>query len=217
MDQAMEGARLPVEAWFWETPVCTRWWTTATLLASALVQCRIVSPYQLFYSYRAVFHRSQVVCPNIVFLTSANLMASAVLAPRDVVPLLRSILDQSTLPHLLPPTILASSRRIIWPITSSLLLAFALRNGQSHRHVSPRLIAFPRASALFDSRIYLVPEKPRHAAQLLGGPRLHCSVPAVGVDGLQPHYARQHPQRRNHGRRHRAHLVLFHGCVPSSS
>ncbi|EJP62616.1 hypothetical protein NHJ13051_005059 [Beauveria bassiana] len=59
MDQAMDGARLPVEAWFWETPVCTRWWTTATLLASALVQCRIVSPYQLFYSYRAVFHRSQ--------------------------------------------------------------------------------------------------------------------------------------------------------------
>ncbi len=62
----MDGARLPVEAWFWETPVCTRWWTTATLLASALVQCRIVSPYQLFYSYRAVFHRSQVMCSEIV-------------------------------------------------------------------------------------------------------------------------------------------------------
>lgn len=62
MDQALDGARLPVEAWFWETPVCTRWWTTATLLASALVQCRVVSPFQLFYSYRAVFHRSQVCC-----------------------------------------------------------------------------------------------------------------------------------------------------------
>lgn len=41
-------------------PVCTRWWTAATLLASGLVQCRVVSPYQLFYSFGAVFKRSQV-------------------------------------------------------------------------------------------------------------------------------------------------------------
>lgn len=50
----------PLEQWFFETPVCTRWWTTATVVTSILVQCHILTPFQLFYSYRAVFHKSQV-------------------------------------------------------------------------------------------------------------------------------------------------------------
>ena len=56
----MDGGRLPLEAWFWEMPTCTRWWTTATILMSALVQCQMVTPFQLFYSFRAVFVKSQV-------------------------------------------------------------------------------------------------------------------------------------------------------------
>ena len=61
MDPVMgDGGRLPLEAWFWEMPICTRWWTAATLLTSALVQCQIVTPFQLFYSFRAVFHKYQV-------------------------------------------------------------------------------------------------------------------------------------------------------------
>ncbi|KAF1813262.1 ER membrane protein [Eremomyces bilateralis CBS 781.70] len=49
----------PLEQWFFETPVCTRWWTTATVITSVLVQCHVLTPFQLFYSYRAVFHKSQ--------------------------------------------------------------------------------------------------------------------------------------------------------------
>jgi hypothetical protein len=60
MDQVMDGGRLPLEEWFWEMPVCTRWWTAATVLTSALVQCHMVTPFQLFYSFRAVFAKSQV-------------------------------------------------------------------------------------------------------------------------------------------------------------
>lgn len=60
MDQVMDGGRLPLEAWFWEMPACTRWWTAATVLTSALVQCHMVTPFQLFYSFRAVFVKSQV-------------------------------------------------------------------------------------------------------------------------------------------------------------
>lgn len=61
MDQMMgNGGRFPLEQWFWEMPICTRWWTTATVLASALVQCQMVTPFQLFYSYRAVFVKHQV-------------------------------------------------------------------------------------------------------------------------------------------------------------
>lgn len=61
MDGMMgEGGRFPLEDWFWEMPVCTRLWTTATVLTSALVQCKVVSAFQLFYSYRSVFENGQV-------------------------------------------------------------------------------------------------------------------------------------------------------------
>lgn len=49
----------PLEQWFYEMPVCTRWWMTAALSASVLVQCHILSPFQLFYSVRTVFFKSQ--------------------------------------------------------------------------------------------------------------------------------------------------------------
>lgn len=56
----MDGGRLPLEEWFWEMPVCTRWWTTATVLTSALVHCHIVAPLQLFYSVSVVWNKYQV-------------------------------------------------------------------------------------------------------------------------------------------------------------
>ncbi|KAI0117609.1 derlin-2 [Hypoxylon sp. NC0597] len=61
MDQMMpgDGGRNPLEAWFWEMPICTRWWTTATVLTSALVQCQMVTPFQLFYSVRTVFQKGE--------------------------------------------------------------------------------------------------------------------------------------------------------------
>lgn len=60
MDQIMGGDGFPLETWFWEMPFCTRWWTTATVLTSGLVQCQLVTPFQLFYSYRTVFQKSEV-------------------------------------------------------------------------------------------------------------------------------------------------------------
>lgn len=50
----------PLEQWFFEMPVCTRWWMTAALSASVLVQCTIINPWQLYYGFRAVFFRGQV-------------------------------------------------------------------------------------------------------------------------------------------------------------
>lgn len=50
----------PLEQWFWETPPLTRWWTTSAVVCSILVQCHIVSPFNLFYSVRAVFSKGQV-------------------------------------------------------------------------------------------------------------------------------------------------------------
>ena len=54
------GGQFPLEQWFYEMPICTRLWTTATVATSILVQCQIVTPFQLFYSYRAVFVKNQV-------------------------------------------------------------------------------------------------------------------------------------------------------------
>ena len=52
--------QFPLEQWFYEMPVCTRYWTSATIIASILVQCHIITPFQLFYSFRSVFVKSQV-------------------------------------------------------------------------------------------------------------------------------------------------------------
>ncbi|KAF2087534.1 putative ER-associated proteolytic system protein Der1 [Saccharata proteae CBS 121410] len=49
----------PLEQWFHEIPVCTRWWTTITVLTSVLVQCHVLTPFQLFYSFRAVYYKGQ--------------------------------------------------------------------------------------------------------------------------------------------------------------
>ncbi|KAF2203727.1 derlin-1.1 [Delitschia confertaspora ATCC 74209] len=51
--------QFPLEQWFFEMPVCTRWWMTVAVSVSVLVQCRILSPFQLFYTLRTVFGRSQ--------------------------------------------------------------------------------------------------------------------------------------------------------------
>lgn len=54
------GGQFPLEQWFYEMPPVTRWWTAATVVISLLVQCGVLSPLQLFYSFRAVYFKSQV-------------------------------------------------------------------------------------------------------------------------------------------------------------
>ncbi len=54
------GGGFPIEQWWFEMPACTRWWTTATVITGILVQCHVLTPFQLFYSFRAVFHKQQV-------------------------------------------------------------------------------------------------------------------------------------------------------------
>lgn len=62
MADMLEGGigQIPLEQWFYEMPVCTRVWTTATVATSILVHCSVITPFQLFYSLRAVFIKNQV-------------------------------------------------------------------------------------------------------------------------------------------------------------
>ena len=61
----MDGLQFPLEQWFFEMPVCTRWWTTGVVVASLLVLCKVLSPFNLFYSIRAVFNKGQVSGPTL--------------------------------------------------------------------------------------------------------------------------------------------------------
>ncbi|OJJ43784.1 hypothetical protein ASPZODRAFT_135810 [Penicilliopsis zonata CBS 506.65] len=54
-----QAGQFPLEQWFYEMPPVTRWWTAATVATSVLVQCNVLTPYQLFYSFRAVYAKSQ--------------------------------------------------------------------------------------------------------------------------------------------------------------
>ena len=62
---AAAAGQFPLEQWFYEMPVCTRYWTTATIATSVLVQCHVITPFQLFYSFRAVFVKNQV-CSQVI-------------------------------------------------------------------------------------------------------------------------------------------------------
>lgn len=65
----------PLEQWFFEMPPCTRYWTTATVITSILLQCKVISPLQLFYTFRAVYFKSQVsAIPPEFFINSSILI-----------------------------------------------------------------------------------------------------------------------------------------------
>ncbi|KAL1992884.1 hypothetical protein VTN49DRAFT_3640 [Thermomyces lanuginosus] len=54
-----QAGQFPLEQWFFEMPPCTRWWTAATVATSVLVQCHVLTPFQLFFSFRAVYVKAQ--------------------------------------------------------------------------------------------------------------------------------------------------------------
>ncbi|KAI9827408.1 MAG: hypothetical protein M1819_006949 [Sarea resinae] len=64
----LNANQLPIESWFYSLPPCTRLWTTATVLTSLAVQAHLITPWQLFYSFRAVYQKSQFWRPLTTFL-----------------------------------------------------------------------------------------------------------------------------------------------------
>lgn len=62
MDAILPGdalGQLPLDQWFFEMPPITRYWIASIVATGLAVQCHMLTPFQLFYSYRAVFHKSQ--------------------------------------------------------------------------------------------------------------------------------------------------------------
>lgn len=177
-------AGFPLETWFWEMPLCTRWWTTATVLTSALVQCQIVTPFQLFYSFRAVFVKSQVRCQPIPNTPPSDPVI--VLATPYDLPLLRSAVSRSRLPRLLPYSIFPITRRIIGSITCALFLVTTLRNDMLDMPFAISIDALPWTPAILDTCVHLVKAQPRHTIEFPGPVGFHSSISALGTDGIQP-------------------------------
>ncbi|KAK9463386.1 Derlin-2 [Lipomyces oligophaga] len=50
---------IPLETWFYSVPPVTRYWMTLSVVASALVHCEVISPFQLFYSYHSAIVKQQ--------------------------------------------------------------------------------------------------------------------------------------------------------------
>lgn len=152
----MEGGlgQFPLEQWFYEMPVCTRAWTTATVLTSVLVQCKVLTPFQLFYSVRAVFLKNQVWSRLLLFL-AALLTSQTVLAPPHDVLLLRTSQPRPTVTRLLPTTLLTPPRRVSWQITGTVLMAACICDCASPRHVFSHAHTIPRTRSFERPGVYL--------------------------------------------------------------
>lgn len=192
MDQMMgDGGRFPLETWFWEMPICTRWWTTATVLTSALVQCQMVTPFQLFYSFRAVFAKSQVGASRSLSLpalktqvTNVFVFLFAVLASSDNLSLLRALLPRSPLSRLLPTAIRPTSGGIFRPFARSFLMAPGLRHDQPATSVPAGVNAISWPSPVINSGLHMVATEPGYAIELSGPVGFHSSIPSLGSHGL---------------------------------
>ena len=150
MDNMLGGAggggaigQFPLEQWFYEMPACTRYWTTATIITSVLVQCHVITPFQLFYSFRAVFVKNQVRL-LVRHAGRWKLTGLQVLAIDNDLSLLRPSLPRPPLPRLLPPALLPPPRRVIRSLSRTILMAAHLRHHPPAGPLSHAQHAFPR-------------------------------------------------------------------------
>ena len=144
---AAVAGQFPLEQWFYEMPVCTRYWTTATIATSVLVQCHVITPFQLFYSFRAVFVKNQVCSLQYPFMATrilADMTCFKVLAHTHNLPLLWPSIPRPPLPCLLPPTLLPPPRRIQRSFSGTFLMASRLCYDPPPRSLPNALNTFPR-------------------------------------------------------------------------
>ena len=182
--------QFPLEQWFYEMPACTRYWTTATIITSVLVQCHVITPFQLFYSFRAVFVKNQVKKRHSIdpILYTAQSIADGiyrkVLATDNDLPLLRPLVPRPPLPRLLPPALLPPPRRVVRSIPRSVLMAARLRHHPPTGPFAHAQHTLPRVRALEFAGVHMEQEESGDEVEFSGIARFHGAVPALGVDGV---------------------------------
>lgn len=90
-------------------------------------------------------------------------LVTLVLAATFNLHLFRTALTRPTLSHLLPPTILASARTGVRPISCDVLVAAAVcYNLPPRPKYLYHILTLPRLGALQHTRLHLVAAEPRH-------------------------------------------------------
>lgn len=203
----------PLEQWFFEMPPCTRYWTTATVITSILLQCKVISPLQLFYTFRAVYYKSQV-SSHTQFSTSTSLTRSPVLAPPHDLHLLWATLPRPCFPPFLHVPLQPPPRIDLRTEPRNVLLVAALQHRFTPRPLFiHELGTVPRAQSQPNTRLHLVTAKSRHKTCLFGTIGIQRALPALGTHGIQPIHARQHTERRNIGGNSGACVLLLRRCM----
>ena len=155
--------QFPLEQWFYEMPVCTRCWMTAALSVSVLVQCHILNPFQLFYSVRTVFYRSQVCLSTMLSLhLQLILTTSTVLAACHDILLLWTTQSRPPVPHLLPPAIFAPPRRVVGTIARPLFMAPRVLFNTAPLYSPDVFDGIPRECVVEHAHLHMESEEPRH-------------------------------------------------------
>jgi hypothetical protein len=96
-----------LEQWYYDVPIVTRVWTTAAVITSVLVQCQVVTPFQLFFSVSSVFRKRQVPTSPLLHPPLSPLTPPTVLATRNNIPLLWPAFPRLHVPPLLHVALLS--------------------------------------------------------------------------------------------------------------
>jgi hypothetical protein len=90
---------------------------------------------------------------------------------------------------------LSAARTRLWTIACSLLLAPAIRHHfAASIELDNDVNTIPWLVLIKYTSVHLVAQESRHPTQLPRTARLHRSISPVGIDGVQPVYARDDPQ-----------------------
>lgn len=174
------GFALPLEAWFYEMPIITRCWTTATVITGILVQCQILTPFQVFYSHRAVFSKGQVGLVS----TSGTMLMIIVLATIQYICIFWTSISKPGVSPILHATICAHAggeRREY----CTLRLADDVRGQHHPRRCTILQSSISRRIIERDTHLHLESTQSRRTAQLLRRAELQGAVAPVGAGRLQ--------------------------------
>lgn len=160
----------PLEQWFFDVPIVTRWWTSAVVTTSVLCQCNLVNPFQLFLSFQTVWGKRQVwtvfsrlYAYSHMFIPreEQELTLSTVLAASNHLSLLRPPLPRLHVSHILHGSIFSDAWRIPLPgAHCRLCLASPLLRRHPHCPLTTYRNAFLRLPIELLVGIYLGKEEP---------------------------------------------------------
>jgi len=120
---------------------------------------------------------------------SCCLCKVTILASSDHLFVLRPFFARPVVPRIFSPTLCPSSRRVLRPLSSPLLVVACLLDDKSTASLAVGIDALSRPPSVIYSCLHLVATQPRHETELSRPASLHRSLPSLGSHGFQPYSA----------------------------